>query len=384
VAFLTVVLVGALAAPAEGRTGDWPQFMAGPYHQGWNKFESQITPANAPALRQAWAQPILSGPYGPGSPVIVGSTVVVGGGAVTAHDLATGNLLWSTTLTGGVATAPAWAGDTIVVTETQATAPDAFTGVAALDAATGAVKWERQIAGAGYSSPSVTGDSVLVSYNSGVARLRLSDGSLVWTVPLGGLPGTVSSPTTDGSRVYVVDSEATEVTALDIDSGAIVWQRPSGSNGGDTIEAFPPALIHGVLYAPFVNMVVAFKAATGTELWRRPIGTFWWGLPTDGVRVIGVADRTQLIALAAATGKRLWAQNLTGDARAAALAGGVALVADQSTTGTSQLELFDIATGTKLGVIALPSWAPLPVAVSNGHVAVATWEQLVVLTLPAA
>jgi glucose dehydrogenase len=390
VTFLAVVMVGTPAAPASAvvPAGDWPQFMAGPYHQGWNRVESQITPTSAPALRPAWAQRIDPGPIGPGSPSIVGSTVVVGGGAVTAFDLATGDLLWSTKLKGVIATAPAWAGKTIVVTETQDTGSGGtFAGVAALDAATGAVKWEHEISSAGYSSPSVIDNSVLVSYDSGVARLRLSDGRLVWAASLGGLPGPVSSPTSDGKRVYVTDSEFTEVTALDIHRGVPVWRQLIAPGGGGTIEGFPPALIDGVLYAPLVNSgVVAFDAATGTELWHTQIGeTFWWGLCTDGTHVIGVSNRTHVVALSAATGEQLWTHDLTGDSRAAALAGGVALFADQSATGASQVELFDIATGTALGTIALPSLgSPLPVAVSNGHVAVAIWDQLVVLTLPPA
>jgi outer membrane protein assembly factor BamB len=371
----------------------WPRRPPpGAAHQGWNSSETQITPTTAATLTPAWTRPIEASGYSvnTGSPIIVGSTVVVGGGAVTARDVATGTQLWSRRLSGVVITTPAWAGNTIIVTEVPAVGSD-FSGVAALDAATGAVKWERRLDGAGNTSPSVVGTSVLVSYGTvTVARLRLSNGRPVWTAALP--PGGVSSPTSDGVRVYVSDSGGTEVTALDIHRGAVLWRRLLPGTEGGTTDGFAPASINGNLYAPFTeNGVVALDAATGKVLWHTQIGeTFWWGLSTDGSRVIGVSNDTHVVALAASTGQQLWTREVGGIARTAALAGGVALLSDQSAAGINQVELLDAATGTELGSVALrtvaepdPTTSPMPVAVSNGRVAVPDWDRLVVLTLPA-
>ncbi|HEU5108794.1 MAG TPA: PQQ-binding-like beta-propeller repeat protein [Micromonosporaceae bacterium] len=389
-AALITIMAGSVPAGPAGaavRAGDWPQFMGGRYHQGWNPVEYRLTPASAPALRPAWTEPIETSSYAPnsGSPVIVDSTVVVGGPAVTARDVATGRLLWARELRGSVITTPAWAGRTIVVAEVpDAYGEESFTGVAAMDAATGVVRWERRVAGAGLTSPTVAGGSVLIGYDTGVARLRLADGRLMWRTDL---PGRVSSPTADGTRVFVGDTGGTGLTALNLRTGQRLWRRVGGTEGY-TVDGFAPALLGGVLFAP-LDGITALDARTGSVRWRGERGTtFPWGLATDGRRVIGVSNDAHVVAVAARTGRPLWSADLHGVVRAAAIAGGVAFFGSQSRTGANQIDLIDVATGAPLGEIALPgfgddlTYTPMPVAVSRGRVAVADWEYLVLLGPP--
>jgi hypothetical protein len=396
-AALYVILVGIVLSliapgPASALTrNDWPQFMSGATHQSWNRAETAITPATAPGLRQVWAKELDVSGYLPssGSPVIVGSSVVVGGGTVTARAVADGRLLWKRRLRGVVVTTPAWSGSTIVVTEMARTTGDTrFTGVAALEAGTGAVRWQRRIADAGLSSPTIVGRSVLVSDNTGVTRLSLRNGRVIWRAPLP--QGPVSAPASDGLRVYVNHHGGGKVTALDLSTGASIWSV--GDEGGSfTTDGFAPTLANGLLYAPQAGRgVAALDPATGAQRWRAEDGeTFWWGLATDRDHLIGSSNDTHVFALNARTGKRLWTRDLGGIARTAALAGGVALFADQSADGANQVDLLDLRTGAVLGAVAVPpvangdlSYSPMPVAVSNGRVAVADWDHLAMLALP--
>lgn len=96
--------------------------------------------------------------------------------------------------------------------------------------------WERKDIGAGYSTPAVVGDRVyLMANREGMeyaVALAVTDGSQVWTTVVGKVgpnqgpqyPGTRSTPTVQGDRLYVLGSDG-DLACLEKDKGAVVWSK---------------------------------------------------------------------------------------------------------------------------------------------------------------
>jgi outer membrane protein assembly factor BamB len=129
---------------------------------------------------------------------------------------------------------------------------------------------------------------------------------LLFRVPM---PGAVETyaPATDGTRLYAdVDKH---IEAFDLETGARRWSyaRPRGG---------PSALVAAggrVMFA--ADTAVALDAATGHELWRRPLPAFAGFCETDGTAdafYLGTQER-RVYALSAADGSVLWERDLGPD-----------------------------------------------------------------------
>jgi outer membrane protein assembly factor BamB len=152
--------------------------------------------------KQLWQQSVEA-PYtvnpaaaghGPGpksTPAVAGGRVFTLGisGIFSAHDLATGKLLWRknappTPPEYGTAASPLVDGASVI----------AFLGgknagaLTAMDAATGAVKWEWKGDGPGYSSPIIATLAgtrhVIVQSQSRLVGVNAADGRLLWETPI--------------------------------------------------------------------------------------------------------------------------------------------------------------------------------------------------------
>src|SRR5687768_11878571 len=152
--------------------------------------------------KQLWQQDVEA-PYtvnpaaaghGPGpksTPAIAGGRVFTLGisGIFSAHDLATGKLLWrknapATPPLYGTASSPIVDGASVI----------AFLGgqnagaLTAMDAASGAVKWEWKGDGPGYSSPVLATfggtKQVIVQSQTKLVGVGAADGRLLWEVPI--------------------------------------------------------------------------------------------------------------------------------------------------------------------------------------------------------
>ena len=118
----------------------------------------------------------------------------------------------------------------------------------------------------------------------------------------------VSSPVVADGRVYAMDA-ATDVTALDVKTGAKIWsvdltpdEEDDGHIGGGV------AYYNGRVYATTgFAQVIALDAKTGKEIWRQKVLSPMRAAPTArGGRLFVPTVDNKLFALNAETGATLW------------------------------------------------------------------------------
>ena len=220
--------------------------------------------------------------HGPGpksTPAIANGRVFTLGisGIFSAHDLATGKLLWRknappTPPEFGTASSPVVDGTSVI----------AFLGgknagaLTAMDVATGAVKWEWKGDGPGYSSPIIAtfGGSrqVLVQSQTRLVGVGVADGRLLWETPL--------------KTPY----EQNSVTPLVV---------------GDLV-------ISAGLENPTLGLWVTAgqgKGWSATPRWRNEDVSMYMSSPAvSGGTIFGLSNKSrgQFFAIDSATGKTLW------------------------------------------------------------------------------
>lgn len=149
--------------------------------------------------------------------------------------------------------------------------------------------WQSTDLGEGYGSPAVVGDRLYVLGSEGmdnefVQALNAADGKTVWKTRIGKVganragganyPGSRSSPTVDGERLYALGSDG-DLACLEIKTGKTVWQKnvvtEFGGKSGVWAYAESP-LVDGdaVVCTPggAEATIVCLKKATGEVIWK--------------------------------------------------------------------------------------------------------------------
>ena len=219
--------------------------------------------------------------HGPGpksTPAIAGGRVFTLGisGIFSAHDLATGKLLWRKNAPPappefGTAASPLVDGSTVIVFLGGAGAG----ALTALDAATGTVKWRWTGDGPGYASPILA--------------------------------------TLVGTRQVITQSQS-KLVGVDAASGQLLWElaikTPYEQN-----SVTPMVMGDLVLYAGLENPTVALRITktgakwTTAAAWRNQEVAMYMSSPAvSGTAIYGLStkNRGQFFALDAASGKTLW------------------------------------------------------------------------------
>ena len=117
----------------------------------------------------------------------------------------------------------------------------------------------------------------------------------------------VAPPAVVGDRVYLTN-ESGNVTALDRETGEVVWQYESRMTAGVT-----PAVADGFVFVVLrPGLVSALEADTGEVVWSRRLRTASLPSPTiaDGRLYVAESDQNRLLALDAANGETLWEYRL--------------------------------------------------------------------------
>jgi len=220
--------------------------------------------------------------HGPGpksTPAIAGGRVFTLGisGIFSAHDLATGKLLWRknappTPPLYGTASSPIVDGAAVI----------AFLGgenagaLTAMDAATGAVKWAWKGDGPGYSSPIIA--------------------------------------TLAGTRQLIVQSQ-NKLVGVNATDGRLLWETPIKTPYEQ--NSVTPVIVNGlVIYAGLENPTIALRVTAnqgkgwGTApAWRNEDVSMYMSSPAaTGNALFGLSNknRGQFFAIDTATGKTLW------------------------------------------------------------------------------
>ena len=198
--------------------------------------------------------------------------------------------------------------------------------------------WQRKGLGGGYSTPAVVRERIyLLANRKGeeyVMALAVKDGAEVWATRIGKVgrnrgpqyPGTRSTPTVDGGRLYVLGSDG-DLVCLEKEKGTKVWARNLKKDFGGVPGAWAYAesvLIDG-------DMLVCTpggKEATLLALSKKDGSTVWKSTVPGGdaagyaspitVEAGGVRQYVQflangLVGVEAKTGRFLWRYEKTRD-----------------------------------------------------------------------
>ncbi len=118
----------------------------------------------------------------------------------------------------------------------------------------------------------------------------------------------------DDQRIYV-PLQREELTALDRESGEVLWVRGIES-------AWPPVVHDGIVYLAASDELHALDAATGAPIWRVPLArALAVPLVFDTGWLLAVGDTGDVEAFRAADGQRLWTASLGAPPRSPAVAG---------------------------------------------------------------
>ncbi|WP_182867896.1 PQQ-binding-like beta-propeller repeat protein [Stieleria mannarensis] len=199
--------------------------------------------------------------------------------------------------------------------------------------------WQTDGLGDGYSTPSAADGVAYVICNQGmdaeqVIALSLSDGSKLWTTKIGPVgknqgpqyPGTRSTPTIDGEKLYALGSDG-DLACLDAKSGSIKWSKDLrsefGGKPGKWAYAESP-LIDGdaLICSPGGSeaTVVALNKSDGQPIWKASLAEADdAGCSSPVVATIAGTKQYVLflskgvVGLHAETGELLWRYTGTSD-----------------------------------------------------------------------
>ena len=198
--------------------------------------------------------------------------------------------------------------------------------------------WQVKDLGSGYATPSVVGGHIFVMSNKGLEdefakALDAKDGSLVWSTRVGKVgnpdqrpnhPAARSTPTVDGSALYVLGSDG-DLACLETATGKVRWKKSLRTDFGGkpgTWAYSESPLVDGdvVVCTPggADATVVALNKKNGEVVWKSAVP----GGDTAGYASIVVTDTggvkqyiaftaSGLIGVDARTGKFLWRYDKT-------------------------------------------------------------------------
>jgi len=393
-AFLASALLVMMIAPvgvAEARSTsvntdgtavhEWPQYMAGPTHRGFNPAEHVLSPTTVGGLITVWLRTVPMPGIGVPDLAAAGGRVVLGPlGAMTAFDQLTGDLLWTkpespNRFSQGVAIS----GDFVIGAYILRDATDARVLVTARRLSTGRLEWSRWYAAPNGSSASVAGPvtvrygRVYVALNNGrVHALDVRTGAPIWSrhLPLAG-DGQLSSPTVVDDLV-LVSLDQVGVAALDASTGAVKWARRLEEGAGfSVLVGAITAGCCGTIYlqTPYRH-TYAVNLRTGRVLWRANVGG-GFSTPALANGTLYVNGEDQVSALNAQTGAVKWQIQLSAR-NSPAVANGVLYETDSFTAGPPRVLALDAATGAVLWQREMEAEVESAPIVSDGRLYVLT------------
>ena len=198
--------------------------------------------------------------------------------------------------------------------------------------------WERKDLGGGYSTPAVVGDRIyLLANREGkeyALALAVKDGSEIWSTVVGKVgrnqgpqyPGTRSTPTLEGDRLYVLGSDG-DLACLEKGNGKVIWSKNLKKTFAGTPGAWAyseSVLIDGdkLVCTPGGKKatMVALNKKDGVTIWEcaLPKGDAAGYASPIAVEVGGSRQYVQFVAggvigVDAKTGKFLWRYEKTKD-----------------------------------------------------------------------
>jgi outer membrane protein assembly factor BamB len=299
---------GPLRAAASG-DGEWAQFNFDPAHDGYNPFETILSPSTVGNVVLKWSDATSEGfPQGP--PAVADGVLYVGAEntdlqqyAVYALNADSGDFIWKSATAGPPFGSPAVAFGLVYVVAGN---------VYAFDANTGALVWQSQDSNCQYSPTLVNGTVYVVCDSNVVYALNAETGTPFWQYSTKGRIN--ASPSVDNGMLYVNSGDG-NLYALNADTGVVNWQRQLGASLAPptTLSGYAggQAVANGVLYLGVRNHFYALNASTGASMWTDGLmlGPYAPGLTpavANGIVYVPAPEYGFVYALEAGTGTTLW------------------------------------------------------------------------------
>jgi len=295
-----------------------------------------------PAIRQEpviqWQTKVSSTWLMP--PVLVDNILYTGSGdgVIYAVDIQAGQELWSTGGFGQLENSGAVAGDLLVVGGYDQR-------VRALDRHTGEVLWAFDTVSFVQASPLIVGDQVYIATDRILYALDLLSGQLQWEAPTGNEGAYMGAPAYEDGIIYTTGGKF--LIAYNSTDGQELWRVEHT----DMFTAL--AVANGLIYVGnFGGYFYAFDQGTGAEEWKvQSGGLFWAGPAVDGNTVYAGND-DKVYALDAQTGEERWRFQMAGQGVSdLTVSDGVVYVSDSShefPRGPRHLYALDAGSGDEL------------------------------------
>lgn len=282
--------------------GDWPMFGYNPGHTG--SVDQLVHPQSIQG-KLAWMYklgPLFSAPVAGLHMLYIAST----DGYLYALKQETGEIVWKTRLETYLTDAtPTLAGQVLFVSMHG-------TALAALDAHTGQIYWTFESDEKIQAPPLVTGSRAVFATRTTLWVLDAASGRLLWKFQRGvsGWP-TTGSPAIAGNIVYVGLGSGTQLSALNLLDGHLLWSFDTG----DRITSAP--LVEGgmVYVATWHGSIFALDRNIGVQRWSYSLNAKQKQSVVDGIAGslalaagrLYVGDyRGQILCLDAQQGKVVW------------------------------------------------------------------------------
>jgi outer membrane protein assembly factor BamB len=253
-------------------------------------------------------------------------------------DTQTGEKLWSTEGFSQLENSGAVAGDTLVV--------GGYGGqVRALDRHTGQVLWSFNTVYPVQASPLIVEGHVYVATDHALYALDLLTGTLQWQAPTGNEGAYMGAPAYENGIIYTTGGKS--LLAVDSTTGQEIWRTEQN----DMFTA--PAVGNGLVYiGNFDGYFYAFDQKTGTEKWKVQSGGLFWAGPAVAGETVYAGNDDVVYALNAQTGEQRWKFQMAGKAVSEpTVSDGVLYVSDSAhefPRGPRHLYALDAASGELL------------------------------------
>src|SRR5437868_779463 len=205
--------------------------------------------------------------------------------------------------------------------------------------------WSVTLSGYLYAKTLIAEGKVFALYEgdgaSQIAALDLANGQILWQQPF----GSQIQAAYDAGVLYVVDATG-QLQAFNAGTGTPIWSQQLPATG-----SAPPMAVDGRLYLDLPGALYALDGATGGLLWTQPVINGDFSSPTVGSKGVYVAFPCQIYRFNAETGKPRWhldegSQHAGGQTAAYF---NKRLYVQDSQCGNA---ILDAATGTKTGTFA--------------------------------
>ena len=244
-----------------------------------------------------------------------GSLAYVGTGGNLMFAVNTSSFIASWKFDSGASQDDNWQSSPVVAASGAVFFATCDAAIHAVDGSSGALLWSYTTTDVSRGSGALgAGGQLYCGADSGVVALDSATGALLWNTTLvapgvGPIP-SLGSPAVGASGTVFFATCLDELFALDGDSGLVLWIADLGLPDCSVSHHSSPSTSRGGLVVTGSNsqIIYAFDAASGSQLWQYSVFSAIWGSPLIDAAgtVFIVISGGHLLGLEGATGLLRW------------------------------------------------------------------------------